>query len=443
MALPSTDVDYEETLALIASLALEDIDNIRSQRKGKAKAGATISDEELAFRLFAEEANSLLGVAQDAVLAKSIDTALSTDRRILRDFASAEVAAIRDRQFAVALSEGCTTAPAPSPTTHSLWNQYSTDEDSEEDDATSRQASSSSGVRPYLPTPPSNSVSKFKPAKKNDCIICGDKIDGVEIRAPCGHFYGLDCLTDLFRSTINDESLFPPRCCQQPFVLDDVRQHLGHKLASTFERKSAEFATPDRVYCHRPSCSAFIGAATDNPHPQFCPKCFSRTCGRCKEAAHPAKACESQIDTVVLNLAEQEGWKRCPGCRRLVELSVGCYHMTCLCRHQFCYVCTARWKTCTCPQWEEQRLYNAAEERINRQMADRPAVDVQPIANIQRLVIREAERLRENHHCTHTFWRYRSGAGNCEQCNHFLPIFLLQCSGCQMMACVRCRRNRL
>jgi hypothetical protein len=30
----------------------------------------------------------------------------------------------------------------------------------------------------------------------------------------------------------------------------------------------------------------------------------------------------------VLALAEREGWKRCPGCRTMVELQYGCNHMT-------------------------------------------------------------------------------------------------------------------
>lgn len=34
----------------------------------------------------------------------------------------------------------------------------------------------------------------------------------------------------------------------------------------------------------------------------------------------------------VLTLGVAEGWSRCPGCRTMVELNLGCYHMTCLCK---------------------------------------------------------------------------------------------------------------
>jgi hypothetical protein len=32
------------------------------------------------------------------------------------------------------------------------------------------------------------------------CVICRDPIFDVEVRAPYGHFYDIDCITDLFQS---------------------------------------------------------------------------------------------------------------------------------------------------------------------------------------------------------------------------------------------------
>ncbi|OSX63329.1 hypothetical protein POSPLADRAFT_1080865, partial [Postia placenta MAD-698-R-SB12] len=53
-------------------------------------------------------------------------------------------------------------------------------------------------------------------------------------------------------------------------------------------------------------------------------------------------------DRAVLALGETQGWARCPGCETMIELNHGCFHMTCRCKTEFCYVCQARWKTCTC-----------------------------------------------------------------------------------------------
>lgn len=260
---------------------------------------------------------------------------------------------------------------------------------------------------------------------RHECVICTDVIRGYVIRAPCGHYYDQGCLSDLFTSTINDESLYPPRCCQKPFILAKVSPYLGSDLCKRFEKKAAEFGTPDRVYCHRRECSAFLGAATPKASRLPCRECFSYTCSRCKAAGHPsAQPCDPSLnaeDERVLALARESGWTRCPGCRQLVELTHGCYHMTCRCREQFCYVCAAKWKTCACPQWEEDRLLSAAEDRVQRQ---RP--QGQPAApEFRRMVAREVDRLRQDHDCAHEDWYYRGGAGRCEHCGHFLDRYLL------------------
>lgn len=102
-----------DSLELIASLALLDIDRVQSAWKGKALDGVPLTDEELAFQLFAEEANSLLVVSRDATLAESMDKALRTDRALLRAYANAEAQEARDRNVAFSLS-GQSPAPAPS-----------------------------------------------------------------------------------------------------------------------------------------------------------------------------------------------------------------------------------------------------------------------------------------------------------------------------------------
>jgi hypothetical protein len=227
----------------------------------------------------------------------------------------------------------------------------------------------------------------------------------------------------------NDESLYPPRCCSSTFVVDAVASVLGASLLAAFNKKAREFSAPDRVYCHVKTCSEFLGPVTNAPTASTCPTCISRTCTRCKSAAHgPFTSCDAQQDEEVLALGEREGWKRSPACNALIELAYGCYHMTCRCRKQFCYVCRETWKNCTCPQWEKNRLIAAAQDRVRRQEpppapAGSRAVAIPVPVPFER-VLREAERLRDNHEYRHPSWRYRAGGGHCESCYHFLAQFL-------------------
>jgi hypothetical protein len=58
------------------------------------------------------------------------------------------------------------------------------------------------------------------------CVACGDEKDFFDVaRVPCrnGHEYCRGCLAELFRLSMNDETLFPPRCCSEPIPLEHVR----------------------------------------------------------------------------------------------------------------------------------------------------------------------------------------------------------------------------
>ena len=51
--------------------------------------------------------------------------------------------------------------------------------------------------------------------------------------------------------------------------------------------------------------------------------------------------------------------------------------------------------------------------------------------------------LRERHNCVHENWRYTPGPHQCEECYHNLPRYIFECRQCRILACSRCRRNRL
>ncbi|KAI5997293.1 hypothetical protein F5J12DRAFT_852176 [Pisolithus orientalis] len=477
------------------------------------------------------------------------------------------------------------------------------------------------------------------------CVICQDPIYGSEIRAPCGHYYDIPCVTDLIQSATRDESLYPPRCCRQNIPFPEVQPHLSHDLVTQFQEKSREFGIPNRVYCARQTCSRFLGPLTETifgvtVYDCSAPGCGTRTCASCRGRydgwMHTCR--QDQGAEQVLNLGRTEGWARCPGCSQLIELNMGCYHMTCRCRTEFCYLCRARWKTCRCPQWDERRLFAAAEQRVDAQLGGgehhhrlrdvqrvgdpvqpvqprpqnvqvvqpraQPAYVVQPRApyvapafrapvttpvrpaaplrvpglprevlptppvqprvptadvqtadttvrhiqtraqrlaasqspatptrphsdvrslveviqrvpstqrstptsgtstnahprvrptvppkpasltsaitsplpspavpprpagltsirsagtgptparNVgtqndtirQRMIHEMAERLRVDHDCQHTKWKFRQGGGSCEHCHRALPLYLFRCVGCEMLVCNQCRRNRL
>ena len=215
-------------------------------------------------------------------------------------------------------------------------------------------------------------------------MVCYERVTGLYyVKAPCGHIYDVGCITSLVRSATSDESLFPPRCCARPIRYDLFNALIALDVWKAFERASQEFSivAKDRVYCPRPTCSKFLGSVKALPPTTACPTCRNSVCTNCRKNAHPLRRfCQQEDESGALQgLLEQNRWQRCPNCRAVVELNQGCYHITCRCRSQFCYLCSAPWKTCSCRQWDERMLFAEAERREDARARLRDVLQPQPV----------------------------------------------------------------
>ncbi|KDQ62734.1 hypothetical protein JAAARDRAFT_121226 [Jaapia argillacea MUCL 33604] len=260
------------------------------------------------------------------------------------------------------------------------------------------------------------------------CTICRSTVSSSEaVRVPCGHHYDFDCLSALFIYATKDESLLPARCCQKHIPLDLVRPHLTEKQAIDYSAKEREHATPNRLYCPKSTCSAFLGPAEASRGVVSCTECNTRVCAECKSFEHPLGGCHPDSgDAVFLDLATRKGYRRCPKCRRFTELAHGCNHMYCACQAEFCYKCGVTWKKCKCLQWDENLLFDRAEEQVQLQYGvPEPRAPPAQVQVHQQRVRRAAADLRDNHDCQHGDWRVRSGANMCQECWTFLDRYLL------------------
>lgn len=273
-----------------------------------------------------------------------------------------------------------------------------------------------------------------------ECVICGDSVRRSQsFDAPCSHSYCRVCLINLVEASTRDETLYPVRCCQQPLPVADFLLLLPSDLRSHFQAKSAEFATPptSRIYCPNQTCSEFLGSSSGRRSEITC-ACGTCVCSACKNRSHSHEDCAENVQTSAVKcLASQMGWQTCPGCHAIVELWQGCYHMTCRCSTQFCYLCAALWKTCDCRQWDDQRLLDDAERRVHNEFGAREAAAC-PELFVDRVYQRMAA-LEENHECLVHQWVYRSGGGRCEECHDNLWSYLmvrltsLECIDCVLI----------
>ncbi|TVY49796.1 hypothetical protein LOCC1_G000412 [Lachnellula occidentalis] len=121
------------------------------------------------------------------------------------------------------------------------------------------------------------------------CVSCGGVFYAYNAaRMSCQHVYCRDCVRTVVKTALIDEAMFPPRCCKQPFQINDMRRLLTPELNSQYGEKKIEFETSDRTYCSKPNCSTFLHPdnVAEKEKIGICPVCFIATCTICKGGEH-------------------------------------------------------------------------------------------------------------------------------------------------------------
>jgi len=336
-----------ETLSLLVRLQLEDLENMTQTNKGKYPDGRP-PDSKLAAELYGEELMRLSSFLQDMNMARSLSAAVGLDGEIIRIFETEERRAVADRALAVAAASGqgnvCLSStensvPDAPPSldnemieklealfvtqgTQSTGKPHNGDGYEHQGKDTVNLSAESSKWAASRPT------GKTAGSLRQDCISCGDSVAFCDIaRAPCGHQYCRDCLKDLVQASLTDETLFPPRCCKTPIPIEENRVFLPQPLVREFLEKRTELGTPNRTYCSRSTCSAFIRQDNVVGDVASCDTCGTKTCSICKSAAHDGDCPEDESIQQVLEIARANNWQRCYSCRSVVELQLGCNHI--------------------------------------------------------------------------------------------------------------------
>lgn len=458
------DLDAD-TAELILQLQLADLQELKERSGGKQKEG-TITDAQIAAELLKEDLNNVRTTLHDQRMTRSIARAVQVDGNAVAHARQEEEIARRDHVLARRLSGSNLRADAHNAgmlhgdeleeeVIAKLAGLYVDEDFGEKLDLATRlgQPIEDGSIEPDAQAESSSWAAgrieknhTIQHSATRRCEACREEKKFFDlIPAQCRHEYCRDCIVELFISSFTDESLFPPRCCRVPISLETASIFLTKNLKEQYAEKKIEFGTSNRTYCTRSDCSAFVRPEHIAGQVANCIKCRTQTCTICKALAHAGRDCPDDPNTeAVRALARREGWQTCYSCRRLVELNTGCYHMTCLCRAEFCYHCGRRWKTCECELWAEERLVNRAEVIMERQVREGPRNQAAVVGQARQLQIREiAEQLRRDHECDHDRWRYVGGRHECEECHHTLPQYIFECRQCRLRACNRCRRNRL
>uniref|UniRef100_A0A2P2QM81 RBR-type E3 ubiquitin transferase n=1 Tax=Rhizophora mucronata TaxID=61149 RepID=A0A2P2QM81_RHIMU len=217
----------------------------------------------------------------------------------------------------------------------------------------------------------------------NCSICCEDILQSMMITMKCSHKFCSHCMRIYVEGKVASSQV-PIRCpqlgCKYFISITECRSFLPLASYESLEKAFAEADVPysNRIYCPYPNCSALLNpqecvlttasssSQSDNNCVE-CPICQRFICVDCCVPWHSSMSCEEYqnlpleerdaADITLHHLVQNKRWRRCQHCRRMIELTQGCYHMTCWCGHEFCYSCGSEYRdgqqTCQCALWDE------------------------------------------------------------------------------------------
>ena len=198
--------------------------------------------------------------------------------------------------------------------------------------------------------------SSSKPNNQNGsvefiCEICVETKSGNESFSikGCDHAYCTECMAMYVASKLQDnitsircpvpecvEGLLEPEQCRS-ILPKDVFDRWGNALCEALIPGSQKF------YCPFKDCSALLlddtSESGESIRESYCPNCLRMFCAQCKVPWHSGIDCaqfqklhqneREREDIMLLNLAQNKSWSRCPSCRFYVDKNQGCMFIKC------------------------------------------------------------------------------------------------------------------
>lgn len=159
------------------------------------------------------------------------------------------------------------------------------------------------------------------------CASCLEEFESKVCTLTCRHTYCLPCVAKFAKITLNNEYLWPAKCCQQEIPRILLEQALSSSELRILRTREKEFAVPvdQRFYCTKPKCGKFfIPVKTGDG--TACPHCKFKMCTHCRSPQHkPDVSClqDKNIQALVAEGTLEE-WCTCPRCYRWIELVGDC-----------------------------------------------------------------------------------------------------------------------
>uniref|UniRef100_A0A7S3P816 RBR-type E3 ubiquitin transferase n=1 Tax=Amphora coffeiformis TaxID=265554 RepID=A0A7S3P816_9STRA len=197
------------------------------------------------------------------------------------------------------------------------------------------------------------------------CNLCAAQ--GDECKIPIGKVtihcatYRTVCKSCLERHILQcvGKSCFEVGCvcvsagCREKLTFHQIRQHASKELFTRYDQGMLHAQLekdPEFCWCSRSGCGSGQLHIRGSEYPIVRCHAFKfRTCFTHHCEWHQGRTCQqydndarkSEEVGLLQLLEDPTRFRRCPACQHGVEKNRGCDHMTCRCRHEFCWRCLA------------------------------------------------------------------------------------------------------
>ncbi|KAK3335482.1 hypothetical protein B0T19DRAFT_9775 [Cercophora scortea] len=194
------------------------------------------------------------------------------------------------------------------------------------------------------------------------CSVCMEdkKITELPVRITegCKHPPTIckDCLKQWLASGLETGTFDRLKCPDCPEILkyDDVQRYATKETFSRYDTLMTRAALkdiPNFYWCMSTTCES--GQIYRGVCPEFkCAACKARHCVKHNVSWHEGETCEEydrrhkqrKKDEKASEEMVKKTSKKCPECKKDVHKFTGCNHITCVCGHEWCYICLAKYE---------------------------------------------------------------------------------------------------
>jgi IBR domain, a half RING-finger domain len=177
------------------------------------------------------------------------------------------------------------------------------------------------------------------------CPMCYENLEyNQKVSLPCHSSFCISCIKSYLENKITSLEVLKISCpmpeCPYEFTKDNIRPFISQELLEKYSillRNEELTKNPYFKWCPTPDCNGYDFAASDKTE-LICNICCMHYCYNCANEwvnHHKCKVSEKSIEYWF-----KKGVRYCPNCKRKVEKSSGCDHMTCTkCKYEWCWLC--------------------------------------------------------------------------------------------------------